>query len=27
MEAGKWEVNLKFNHKGEDYFIQHKIQI
>jgi nitrogen fixation protein FixH len=27
MEAGKWEVNLKFNHKGEDYFIQQKIQI
>lgn len=27
MEAGKWEVNLKFNHKGEDYFIQQKIKI
>ncbi|MFD0931361.1 FixH family protein [Psychroflexus salinarum] len=27
MEDGIWEVNLKFNHKGEDYFIQQKIKI
>ena len=27
MKDGIWEVNLKFNHKGEDYFIQQKIKI
>ena len=27
MEQGVWEANLKFNHKGEDYFIQKKIRI
>ena len=27
LQKGKWEVNLKFNHKGEDYFIQQQIRI
>lgn len=27
LKTGKWEVNLKFNHKGEDYFVQQKIMI
>ncbi|SDG92642.1 FixH family protein [Psychroflexus sediminis] len=27
MKLGLWEVNLKFNYKGEDYLIQKKIRI
>lgn len=27
LKPGRWEVNLKFSHEGEDYFIQHKINI
>lgn len=27
LKSGKWEVNLKFNYEGEDYFIQKKIRI
>jgi nitrogen fixation protein FixH len=27
LKNGKWEVNLKFDHKGESYFIQQKIKI
>jgi nitrogen fixation protein FixH len=27
LKGGKWEVNLKFNHEGESYFIQQKIKI
>ena len=27
LKGGKWEVNLKFDHKGESYFIQQKIKI
>lgn len=27
LKSGQWEVNLKFNHQGEDYFIQKKIRI
>lgn len=27
LKSGKWEVNLKFSHEGEDYFIQKKIKI
>jgi nitrogen fixation protein FixH len=27
LQDGKWEVNLKFNHRGEDYFVQQEIRI
>ncbi|WP_019039596.1 FixH family protein [Psychroflexus tropicus] len=27
LKSGKWEVNLKFDHQGESYFIQQKIKI
>ena len=27
MQHGKWEVNLKFTHKGEAYLIQQEIRI
>ena len=27
LKSGSWEVNLKFSHQDEDYFIQHKISI
>ncbi len=27
IKDGIWEVNLKFTHKGEEYFIQKKIRI
>ncbi|MBZ9651763.1 FixH family protein [Psychroflexus montanilacus] len=27
LKPGRWEVNLRFTHDDEDYFIQHKISI